>query len=157
MEVIRIKKILARNWPIGICLHCVRTLSWFVPTMSTLTFNQTLNTKSPKIKKHIIQKRTMDSLWPLSFTTAQRSEIYVPFFRPVAVGNGPDEKLVKPNSVHWAVVTLLILYFLLRFFAKEPCHCLLVLQYGTTRWSSFVETVGYWLLNHVIYLKLRRK
>ena len=36
MEVIRIKKILARNWPIGICLHCVRTLSWFVPTMSTL-------------------------------------------------------------------------------------------------------------------------
>ena len=38
MEVIRIKKILARNWPIGICLHCVRTLSWFVPTMSTLTY-----------------------------------------------------------------------------------------------------------------------
>ena len=36
MEVIRIKKILARNLPIGICLHCVRTLSWFVPTMSTL-------------------------------------------------------------------------------------------------------------------------
>ena len=25
-----------RNWPIGICLHCVRTLSWFVLTMSTL-------------------------------------------------------------------------------------------------------------------------
>ena len=38
MEVIRIQKILARNWPIGICLHCVRTLSWFVPTMSTLLF-----------------------------------------------------------------------------------------------------------------------
>ena len=36
MEVIRIKKILVRNWPIGICLHCVRTLSWFIPTMSTL-------------------------------------------------------------------------------------------------------------------------
>ena len=37
MEVIRIKKILAQNLPIGICLHWVRTLSWFVPTMSTLT------------------------------------------------------------------------------------------------------------------------
>ena len=36
MEVICIKKILAWNWPIGICLHCVRTLLWFVPTMSTL-------------------------------------------------------------------------------------------------------------------------
>ena len=36
MEVICIKKILVRNWPIGICIHCVRTLSWFVPTMSTL-------------------------------------------------------------------------------------------------------------------------
>ena len=36
MEVIRIKKILVWNWPIGICLHCVRTLSWFVLTMSTL-------------------------------------------------------------------------------------------------------------------------
>ena len=38
MEVICIKKILVRNWPIGICLHCVRTLSWFVPTMSTLKY-----------------------------------------------------------------------------------------------------------------------
>ena len=38
MEVIRIKKILARNWPIGICLHCIRTLLWFVPTMSTLIY-----------------------------------------------------------------------------------------------------------------------
>ena len=27
---------LAQNWPIGICLHRVRTLLWFVPTMSTL-------------------------------------------------------------------------------------------------------------------------
>ena len=26
MEVIRIKKILAQNWPIGICLHCVRKI-----------------------------------------------------------------------------------------------------------------------------------
>ena len=34
--VIRIRKILARNWPIAICLHCVRTLLWFVLTMSTL-------------------------------------------------------------------------------------------------------------------------
>ena len=39
MEVIRIKKILAQNLPIGICLHCVRTLSWFIPTMSTLTLS----------------------------------------------------------------------------------------------------------------------
>ena len=45
MEVIRIKKILARNWPIGICLHCVRTLLWFVSTMSTLTFS-TLHLKN---------------------------------------------------------------------------------------------------------------
>ena len=39
MEVIRIKEILAQNWSIGICLHCVRTLLWFVPTMSTLTLS----------------------------------------------------------------------------------------------------------------------
>ena len=31
-------KILVRNWPIGICLQCVRTLLWFVPTMSTLVW-----------------------------------------------------------------------------------------------------------------------
>ena len=40
MEVIRIKKILARNRPIGIYLHCVRTLLWFIPTMSTLPYTQ---------------------------------------------------------------------------------------------------------------------
>ena len=38
MEVVRIKKILAQNWPIGICLHCVRRSSWIVPTTSTLLY-----------------------------------------------------------------------------------------------------------------------
>ena len=37
VQVKCIKKILAPNWPIGICLHSVRTSSWFVPTMSTLS------------------------------------------------------------------------------------------------------------------------
>ena len=46
MEVVSIKKILARNWPIGICLHCVRRSSWIVPTMSTLT--QTAGYKKSK-------------------------------------------------------------------------------------------------------------
>ena len=35
VEVSRIKKILARNWPIGICLYSVRNFSWLFPTMST--------------------------------------------------------------------------------------------------------------------------
>ena len=30
------KKILARNWPIGLCFHCVTRLLWIVPTMSIL-------------------------------------------------------------------------------------------------------------------------
>ena len=38
MEVVCIKKLLPPNWPIGMCLHCVKSLLWFVPTMSTLTY-----------------------------------------------------------------------------------------------------------------------
>jgi hypothetical protein len=36
VEVTRFEKTLAWNWPIGICLHSVRTSSWSVPTMSIL-------------------------------------------------------------------------------------------------------------------------
>ena len=43
VEVIHVKKILARNWPIGISLHCVKTLSWFVPTLSNLTYMTYIN------------------------------------------------------------------------------------------------------------------
>ena len=35
LEVVCIKKILAKNWPIGICLHSVRRSLWIVSTMST--------------------------------------------------------------------------------------------------------------------------
>ena len=37
LKVVRIKQILARNWPIGICLHCVRRSLWIVTTLATLT------------------------------------------------------------------------------------------------------------------------
>ena len=38
MEVVRIKKILARNLLLFIDLHCVRRSSWTVTTLATLTY-----------------------------------------------------------------------------------------------------------------------
>ena len=85
MKVIRIKNILAQNWPIGIFHHCVRTLSWFVPTMSTLLYIPTVilegnccDTRQPILKLSFSEKAT--KIWknyPLVLTLLSKNSCFV--------------------------------------------------------------------------------